>query len=177
MKIFSANGEFEKYFNKNYVFEKDSPIWELDKLFMQQYYWLSNEVLLRADKLGMQNSLEIRSPFCDYNLRYYLLKNTKIDDFRNKLNKPKIRKLYSKKLYKKVIDNKKKSGWTVPREWLQDEYFKQMFMDLTENLNSEILNWKEIRNYIRLNNNFMQNKRIYGILSLSILQNKYKIGI
>ncbi len=175
--IFFANKQYNDYFKKNYTLEKNSPDWDISKLFIQQYFWLSNEVLLRADKLGMQNSLEIRSPFCDYNLRYYMLKNTKIEDFKTDINKPNLRYSYKDKLYKKISNNKIKSGWTVPREWLKDKFFRDMFMDLTKSFKSDILNWEEIRNYISINDDFMLNKRIYGILSLSILQNKYNFNL
>ena len=84
-------------------------------------FWLIGDILLKADKMSMANSLEVRVPFLDRIL---------IDTVRKLPTKYKIKEGKTKYLFREVAhdilpekwSNKKKLGFPVPiREWLKEE--------------------------------------------------------
>ena len=84
-------------------------------------FWLIGDILLKADKMSMANSLEVRVPFLDRVL---------IDTARKIPTKYKIKDGKTKYLFREVAhdilpekwSNKKKLGFPVPiREWLKEE--------------------------------------------------------
>lgn len=105
-----------KYYNmaKNY-----------DEVTKMQYidfnFWLIGDILLKADKMSMANSLEVRVPFLDRVL---------IDTVRKLPTKYKIKDGKTKYLFREIAhdilpekwSNKKKLGFPVPmREWLKED--------------------------------------------------------
>ena len=96
-----------------------------DEVTKMQYidfnFWLIGDILLKADKMSMANSLEVRVPFLDRVL---------IDRVRKLPTKYKIKDGKTKYLFREVAhdilpekwSNKKKLGFPVPiREWLKEE--------------------------------------------------------
>ena len=96
-----------------------------DEVTKMQYidfnFWLIGDILLKADKMSMANSLEVRVPFLDRVL---------IDTVRKLPTKYKIKDGKTKYLFRKVAhdilpekwSNKKKLGFPVPiRQWLKEE--------------------------------------------------------
>ncbi len=84
-------------------------------------FWLIGDILLKADKMSMANSLEVRVPFLDRVL---------IDTARKIPTKYKIKDGKTKYLFREVAhdvlpekwSNKKKLGFPVPiREWLKED--------------------------------------------------------
>lgn len=84
-------------------------------------FWLIGDILLKADKMSMANSLEVRVPFLDRVL---------IDTVRKLPTKYKIKDGKTKYLFREIAhdilpekwSNKKKLGFPVPmREWLKEE--------------------------------------------------------
>lgn len=84
-------------------------------------FWLIGDILLKADKMSMANSLEVRVPFLDRVL---------IDTVRKIPTKYKIKDGKTKYLFREIAhevlpekwSNKKKLGFPVPiREWLKEE--------------------------------------------------------
>lgn len=161
---------------KNYLVSNFSNIpsldWDKKKLLLQQYFWLNGEILLRADKLAMANSLEARSPFCDYNFRQNLLLNLNKNDFSGKMNKLRIRQLYKNKLHPVVVGNKAKLGWTIPNEWKIEKKLTDSIIDIMPNQDDNYIKWSKIKDSMKLNNNFISQKNMNGIISLAILKKK-----
>lgn len=84
-------------------------------------FWLIGDILLKADKMSMANSLEVRVPFLDKKL---------IDTARRIPTKYKVNKEQTKKLFRDIaheklpekVSNKKKLGFPVPiRVWMKDD--------------------------------------------------------
>ena len=84
-------------------------------------FWLIGDILLKADKMSMANSLEVRVPFLDRVL---------IDSARKIPTKYKIKDGKTKYLFREIAhdvlpekwSNKKKLGFPVPiREWLKED--------------------------------------------------------
>ena len=90
-------------------------------------FWLIGDILLKADKMSMANSLEVRVPFLDRPLIDYALGlpvEYKTDKFKTK----KIFRDIAGEVLEDKVSNKKKLGFPVPiREWIKDEdIYKQM---------------------------------------------------
>ncbi len=98
--------------------------------FIDFNFWLVGDILLKADKMSMANSLEVRVPYLDRIL---------IDYSRSLPTKYKINggttKYAFRQVASKVLENKfsmkKKLGFPVPiREWLKDETIYKEIKDL-----------------------------------------------
>ena len=105
----------KKYYEK--VNDKDS----VTKMqYIDFNFWLVGDILLKADKMSMANSLEVRVPFLDRPLIEYARKiptKYKVDRYKTKKI---FRKIANKTLEDKVSD-KKKLGFPVPiRVWMKD---------------------------------------------------------
>ena len=97
--------------------------------------WMVGDILLKADRMSMANSLELRVPFLDKEV--FKVASTLPTDLRvNKFNtKYAMRKAASRRLPDEVAE-KEKLGFPVPtRVWLKDEHYynvvKDMFMSPT----------------------------------------------
>ncbi len=98
---------------------------DLDNPTKMQYidfnFWLIGDILLKADKMSMANSLEVRVPFLDRPLIDYarhIPTKYKVDGNRTKKV---FRDVAHEKLESKVSD-KKKLGFPVPiRVWMKDD--------------------------------------------------------
>jgi asparagine synthase (glutamine-hydrolysing) len=139
--------------------------------FLDQFNWLSNETFLRADKLGMKNNLEVRSPFSDFDLRSYFFDRMDKSKFREKINKPEIRQVYQGKLNPIITENLKKTGWSIPKQWLKNDQLKEKIVSIIPDHNCEIIKWKNIKDMIKKNELSLQNKKIYNLISLAIIKN------
>ena len=97
--------------------------------------WMVGDILLKADRMSMANSLELRVPFLDKEV--FKVASTLPTDLRvNKFNtKYAMRKAAARRLPDEVAE-KEKLGFPVPtREWLKDDHYynvvKDMFMSPT----------------------------------------------
>lgn len=105
----------EKYYEK--VKDKD----DVTKMqYIDFNFWLIGDILLKADKMSMANSLEVRVPFLDRPLIDYARKiptKYKVDKYKTKKI---FRKIANETLEDKVSD-KKKLGFPVPiRVWMKE---------------------------------------------------------
>ena len=119
----------EKKYYQNIVKEtiekvKDKPE-IIQKMYLDMNFWLPYDILLKADKMTMANSLELRVPFLDKEvfkfastipLKYLTKDGSTKYAFRKAANE-KIPEEWSKR---------KKLGFMVPfREWIkEDKYYK-----------------------------------------------------
>ncbi len=83
--------------------------------------WLGDGLLSKVDRISMRNSLEVRTPFLDFNLVNYMFSvdsNIKVGN----TNKYLLKKIASKYIPVQII-NRTKKGFNSPfNEWLQEEY-------------------------------------------------------
>ena len=102
-------------------------------------FWLIGDILLKADKMSMANSLEVRVPYLDRIL---------IDYARHIPTKFKVDKNTTKKAFRRVanevledkVSNKKKLGFPVPiRNWIKED-------DIYEKIKTRFLNSGEFFN-------------------------------
>lgn len=106
----------KKYYEK--VEDKD----DITKMqYIDFNFWLIGDILLKADKMSMANSLEVRVPFLDRPLIDYALglpTEYKTDKYTTK----KIFRDIASEVLEDKVSSKKKLGFPVPiREWMKEE--------------------------------------------------------
>jgi len=102
-----------------------SKVKNLDDVCKMQYidfnFWLIGDILLKADKMSMANSLEVRVPFLDRCLISNVIGIPSEYKIVGDETKYAFRQVCKETLEDKVA-NKKKLGFPVPiREWIKDE--------------------------------------------------------
>ena len=97
--------------------------------------WLGEALLSKVDRISMGNSLEVRTPFLDFNLVNYMFSvesDIKVGD----TNKYLLKKIASKYILSEII-NRSKKGFNSPfNEWLIKEY-KDKILDVILEVNNE----------------------------------------
>lgn len=130
---FNYGNKTYKDFTKSY-YDKVS---DLDVVTKMQYidfnFWLIYDILLKADKMSMANSLEVRVPYLDREVIEYASKLPSKYKIVGNETKYAFRKVAKEELVDKVAD-KKKLGFPVPiREWLKEDdvyqEVKNMFLE------------------------------------------------
>ena len=128
---FNYGNKTYKDFTKPY-YDKVS---DLDVVTKMQYidfnFWLIYDILLKADKMSMANSLEVRVPYLDREVIEYASKLPSKYKIVGNETKYAFRKVAKEELADKVAD-KKKLGFPVPiREWLKEDdvYQENMFLE------------------------------------------------
>ena len=118
-----------------------------DDVMKMQYidfnFWLVGDILLKADKMSMANSLEVRVPYLDRVLVDYARHLPNKYKVNEKVTKYAFREVAKEVLDKKVA-NKKKLGFPVPiRVWLREEdtynLVKNTFLEGSEFFNTKYL--------------------------------------
>ena len=103
---------------------------KLDDISKMQYIdlknWLPGDILLKADKMGMANSIEVRVPYLDkrvFEVARKLPTELKVNDTNTKVT---FRAVANKYLPQKTAE-KKKLGFPTPiRVWLKNEKYYQI---------------------------------------------------
>ena len=154
------NKEKEKIFNEYNASQNDLEITEnlfndvsnSDNITKRQYIdintWLVGDILTKADRMSMANSLEIRVPFVDkevFKLASTLNKDDKIQGFKTKVM---LREAFKDELPEYLYE-KKKLGYPVPiRVWLKNELYDWAYKIIYDNPVKEI-NKDEVINMLR----------------------------
>jgi asparagine synthase (glutamine-hydrolysing) len=106
-------------------------------LYVDTKTWLPDDLLIKADKITMANSIELRVPFLDHKVMEFaasLPSNFKVHGFTTKYL---AKKALSPRVPQEII-NRKKTGFPVPYEswlrndlnsWLRDLLFSQRAME------------------------------------------------
>lgn len=110
-------------------------VWDKDAVTKMQYVdlhlWLVHDILMKGDKMGMANSLEVRVPFLDK--KVLELAQTLPIDYKVRAPKTKVAlRGAAEKVIRSKTAGKKKLGFPIPiRVWLKEEPYynrvKEMF--------------------------------------------------
>ncbi len=151
---------------------------DYDDVTKMQYidfnFWLIGDILLKADKMSMANSLEVRVPFLDRVL---------IDTARKIPTEYKIKDGKTKYLFREIAheilpekwSNKKKLGFPVPmREWLKEEDTYNLVKDKFASA-SEFFNTKKIIKLLDDHKNGKKDnsRKIWTIYSFLVWYDEY----
>ncbi|MGI6308336.1 MAG: asparagine synthase (glutamine-hydrolyzing) [Dethiobacteria bacterium] len=106
----------------------------LDEVTRMQYIdlqtWLPGDILAKADKMTMANSLELSSPYLDHQLFEFAATLPLEYKIQGKTTKRALREAF-KDLLPAAAINRPKRGFPVPtREWIKRQNFQGLFRDL-----------------------------------------------
>ncbi|GAX61232.1 asparagine synthase [Candidatus Scalindua japonica] len=170
--------EFGDNINKNNsagitrdYFENITKVSNLNKmLYIDTKTWLPDDLLTKADKITMANSVELRVPLLDHRLLEFaanLPDSHKLNWFTTKHI---LKKAFSNKVPKEIL-YRKKTGFPVPYEsWLRNEmkdFVYDIMMD-KKTLNRGYFEKKSIERLIRENSQRMNHSKV--IFSLIVLE-------
>ena len=115
-----------------------------DLVKMQQIdvvFWLKKDILLKADKMSMANSLEVRVPFVDKEV-FKLASHLPLKEKINKNNTKIALRLAAKKVISNQNYQKKKLGFPVPlKEWIKTpEYILEIKKSIKQDFVKELFN-------------------------------------
>ncbi|MBW1929142.1 MAG: asparagine synthase (glutamine-hydrolyzing) [Deltaproteobacteria bacterium] len=144
----------------------------LDKmLYLDTKTWLPDDLLIKADKMTMATSIELRVPLLDFHLLEFaasLPQNFKVYGWSLKRI---LKRALSESVPREIL-NRKKTGFPVPYEyWLKKE-LRNFVMDTCLGSNSRLFNYfskREVRRIITENikrANF--SKEVFSLLVLEI---------
>lgn len=92
-------------------------------------YWMPGDILLKADKMSMANSLEVRVPILDIEV-FKVASSLKTEYRVNTMATKYAFRQAAKRHLKDTVADKKKLGFPVPtREWIKEEKYYNMIVD------------------------------------------------
>lgn len=148
-------------------------------LFVDQHYYLADDILYKCDRMSMAHSLEVRPPFLDHRIVEFaatLPSNLKI---RGDKTKYLMRELLKTKLPALILD-RKKEGLDIPaHEWLRGP-LKPLVDETLSNESVEaagVLQPEFVQNLIRRHNAREANLgyHLWGLLTLHLWMKRWNI--
>ena len=150
----------------------------LDSVGKMQYidfnFWLIGDILLKADKMSMANSLEVRVPLLDRCLISNVISIPSEYKIVGNETKYAFRQVCKEYLDDKVA-NKKKLGFPVPiREWIKEEDIYNQIYDMFSN-SSEFFNTKRILKLLEEHKNGKRDnsRKIWTIYTFLVWYDEY----
>lgn len=150
----------------------------LRKMYIDLNFWLPNDILLKADKMSMANSVELRVPFLD----------KKVWNLSSKLpTKYMVHKNQTKYIFRQVAEQvipkewakRKKLGFLVPfGNWITEEkYYKKVKTMFNKDFVSTFFNKDKINEMLdnHYNNVLRNGKKIYTIYTFLIWYERFFI--
>lgn len=134
--------------------------------------WLGESLLSKVDRISMGNSLELRTPFLDFNLVNYMFSvesHIKVGD----TNKYLLKKIASKYIPETII-NRTKKGFNSPfNEWLNKEY-KDKVLDVIVEVNNStnLFNHDYILHIYELSKSNKFKQHLYSLFVFSLWYKK-----
>jgi asparagine synthase (glutamine-hydrolysing) len=95
--------------------------------FMQ---YLTDDLLVKVDRASMLSSLEVRSPYLDFNVIEFAFRRVPTQLKVNRINRKMILKELAKKLLPKNYNFERKQGFSIPLgEWLKSGEIRELFWE------------------------------------------------
>jgi len=170
---YKDNSHF-KDLTKNYY----DKVKNLDDVCKMQYidfnFWLIGDILLKADKMSMANSLEVRVPFLDRNLITNVIGIPSEYKIVGNETKYAFRQVCKETLEDKVA-NKKKLGFPVPiREWIKEEETYNEIYEMFSNA-GEFFNVKRVLKLLEQHKNGKRDnsRKIWTIYTFLVWYQEY----
>lgn len=134
--------------------------------------WLGESLLSKVDRISMGNSLEVRTPFLDFNLVNYMFSvesSIKVGD----TNKYLLKKIASKYIPNTII-NRTKKGFNSPfNEWLNKEYKDKILEVIVEvNNQTNLFNHEYILHIYELSKSNKFKQHLYSLFVFSLWYKK-----
>ncbi len=148
--------------------------------YLDLHLWMTGDILLKADKMSMANSLELRVPFLDKEVMSVAEKIP--SKYRvTKENTKYAMRIAALKACPPQTANKKKLGFPVPiRVWLkEDKYYNTVKDAFTSDAAKKFFNTDEIVRYLddHKNGKYDNSRKIWTVFSFLIWYNVYFNGV
>jgi asparagine synthase (glutamine-hydrolysing) len=145
-------------------------------LYIDTKTWLPDDLLIKADKMTMANSIELRVPLLDHRVLEFaasLPPSSKLKGFTPKYI---LKKAMAQKIPKEIL-NRKKAGFPVPYEgWLRNDMKKVVWDVLTDRRTIErgYFRKESVEEMLRANSNGANySKEIFSLLNLELWQRTF----
>lgn len=190
-KIFQQDEKslYLKHYNKNYNYEDvTAPLYReaenYDDTTKMQYIdintWLRDDILVKADRMNMAHSLELRVPFLDKEVFNVASKLTLEEKLGNGTTKYALREAF-KGIIPDAVITRRKLGFPVPiRHWLKNEIYDWAVNLINESETDEYFNKENVLNMLEKHRKgpVDYSRRIWTILTFMIwhqvfIENKY----
>lgn len=148
---------YEKVKNENDV---------LKKMYIDMHFWLPQDILLKADKMTMANSIELRVPFLD----------KEVWEVASKIpTRYLIRKKKTKEIFRSIADEEMPEAWSTRRKlgfpvpfskWIKEEkYYKLVHKEFNEDYVEKFFDKEVINNLLESHYQGKENngRKIYNI--------------
>ena len=146
------------------------------KMYIDMFFWLPQDILLKADKMTMANSIELRVPLLDKDVFGIDKKIPTKYQIKDKQTKYMFRKIANKKIPDEW-SKRRKLGFPVPfSKWIREEkYYKNVKKTFGKEYVSEFFDKNHINNLLEEHYNNVKNngRLIYNIYIFLIWYEKY----
>lgn len=148
-------------------------------LWLDQSYYLPDDILYKCDRMSMAHSLEVRPPFLDHRIVEFAARLPENLKIRNRTLKLVLRHLMRDKLPAFVL-RRKKEGFDIPtHDWLRGVLRPLLLDTLTRQAveNSNLFDWKTVDTLIHshLERRANLGYHLWGLLTLFLWMNKWGI--
>lgn len=172
----SLKGEYlEQVFAKYFDNVKDKPDSLGKMLYVDTKTWLVDDLLVKADKMTMAASIELRVPFLDYRMVEFaasLPSRLKLDAGNGKVI---LKSIMADKLPQEIV-TRKKMGFPVPvNNWFSNELFDEVKSYISSSFVGYYLNKEAIATLLDNHKNRVEDnsKFIMSLLVISKWHEKY----
>jgi asparagine synthase (glutamine-hydrolysing) len=168
---FIFKGFMDKY-NKN-----NNHMTFIDKmLYIDSKTWLPDDLLIKADKITMANSVELRVPFLDHKVMEFAANIPSKYKVHGKTTKYILKKTLSGIIPKELI-HRKKAGFPVPYgKWLRNEMYdfsREILLD-DQATRRGYFDKKELENMVKENKSSgVYSKEIFSLLVLELWHRRF----
>lgn len=146
------------------------------KMYIDMHFWLPQDILLKADKMTMANSIELRVPLLDSVLFDYAKQIPTKHLIRDKQTKYLFRDIAHEKVPEEW-SKRRKLGFPVPfSKWIREEKYYKMVRDMfNQTFASEFFNQEHINNLLTEHYKNIKNngRKIYNIYVFLIWYDVY----
>jgi asparagine synthase (glutamine-hydrolysing) len=150
-----------------------------DPLFVDQNYYLPDDILYKTDRMSMAHSLEVRPPFLDHRIVEFASRLPRDLKVHGSTLKYVLRELMRDKLPQSVL-TRKKEGFDIPaHQWLRT-CLKPLVLDTINRETVEaagVFNWAVLHRFLHLHLNRKENLgyHIWGLLTLFLWIKRWKV--
>ncbi len=183
-QLLTGKIDIEQYLiRKKYITEPLSPHGNMNDLFLADMkHVLVNDMLVKVDLMSMANSLEVRTPFLDYELVNYVFSLPDHYKVQGNLRKKILQDAF-KNILPQEIYHRPKHGFEVPLlKWFRNELFTLINEDLLRDdfiVEQGIFNvteTKKLKYRLQSNNPGDVHAQIWGLLVFQYWWKKYFIN-
>ena len=166
-----VNGFMDKYNTNN------SHMTFIDRmLYIDSKTWLPDDLLIKADKITMANSVELRVPFLDHKVMEFAANIPSRYKVHGKTTKYMLKKTLSGIIPEELI-HRKKAGFPVPYgKWLRNEMYdfsKEILLD-DQAIKRGYFNKKVLENMVKENRSGgVYSKEIFSLLVLELWHRRF----